>query len=106
MKGRPETGVDFTFTHNGINYAIGYQADVETYALSKQSESEWPWVYVEGGLGNDLKSADEFLDKFLAKVNKKVFSGSEPQEPRNELEKLLQITSSGFQYTPTGIIRK
>lgn len=106
ISARPEQGIDFTFTHNNINYAIGYQSDSEAYALSKQSADVWSWILAESGVDNTLESADEFLNMFLGKVNKEVFSGSEPQEPTNEFEKLLQVTANGLQYTPTGIIRK
>lgn len=106
INGTPEQGIDFTFTHNDIDYAIGCSMVDEAYALSKRSHTAWSWVLVESGLGDDLESADEFLDMFLGKVNKKVFGGQEPQPPKNEFEKLLQITANGLQYTPTGIIRK
>ncbi len=103
---RPEAGIDFRFTHNDIEYGIGYQEADEAFALTKNSEGDWAWDLVESGIGSDLRDANEFLDMFLGKVNKKVFGGQEPQEPKNEFEKLLQITANGLQYTPTGIVRK
>ena len=101
----PTNGVDFIFTHNNTEYAMGYEEFDDAYCLTQKSQGTWQRILViESGVGNDVDNAKEFMVMALEEVNKKVFGSVEP--PKNEFEKLLQITSTGLQYTPTGIVRK
>ena len=101
----PTNGVDFIFTHKNNNYAMGYEESDDVYCLVQESQNTWQRVLaLASGVGNDVDNAEEFMAMALEKVNKKVFGSVEP--PKNEFEKLLQMTATGLQYTPTGIVRK
>ena len=106
----PEQDIDFMFTHNDSEWAIGYSSNDKTYALSeKQLDDSWvwkftamcyeDWIVTQGG-------ADEYIDKFLIEANKKVFGEAPPiEEPETELEKIVHITKYNLRYTPQGIVR-
>ena len=95
MNGATPTKEDFMFEHGGVSYAIGYSALDETYCLSANIGGVWSWQIVESGIDVNLEDATGFLIRFLDEVNAFVFGVSSKEEPqfKNELEKLIYLTS-------------
>jgi hypothetical protein len=98
---------DFQFTHDGVEYCVGYQASDEAFALSAKVSEEWGWVFVEGGI--DSKSLKDrwggyeaFLVQFVERINKKVFGADQPA-PETEIEKLIVATGK-LKYTSDGLV--
>ena len=106
INGKPQQQ-DFQFQHKGIFYAIGYQETDETFALSANVGGNWGWEITEPCYEqhiSDKGGFSEYLDQFLEKVNKKVFSDEPAPTPATELDKLIQETGK-LVYTSTGIVR-
>lgn len=110
---------DIRFTHKGVNYCIGYQKQDDTLACSKQTDSGWKWLVTQGNVTEFLdadpnnklmfKTPAELMDKFLAKVNTKVFTEEDiplPDDLSKNVHILLDIVLNGLNITSTGISRK
>lgn len=109
----PETH-DFRFTHEGVDYCIGYQSVEGALACSKLTGDEWAWVTIVSGVDEWLKpdqmnpwTPEQAMDKLLLQVNETVFTGDGlPDGLSAELKSLLLIIRDDLVYSSAGISRK
>jgi len=109
MKNAIPESHDYKFTHNGTEYAIGYQSGDDVLALSKKSGNDWNWETIVQGVNERLnadesssihKTVDELINEFIVDVNNILPEDDGlPANVEGKLKELLLIIKNGLHYS-------